>query len=444
MSIVPPVSRDAWSYGGDFHVEASGHNRHRRATIPELKAHFEGSDSSKDRPAHWYEAQLIHYGLPPSKTKGTAKMRLFEAINKGDIKVPAHITKIETDLKKEFAKKEREAKQAIKKQAQQVAPTPAKGSKKRKADQPEIGFAATSVNISLNLSVGSHGNVLISPASPAAKRVKTAKANPVVEKQSKRQPPAKDSGKKTTAAKPAGNSKAASDITPSRAARRGTSSTGSRSISSRPTVDAAPLSSPRTKQTARRGRPFQAGSQVRAPPVTASRKPSHMYGPIAYDEAQDDPPPPYPGSPRYADSGFEQNDNYHDDDQLPLLGLLNGRYEVEGRFGDSRIILTLDGSAVWGDFEIGPLRGVLWLEQRPFGASQNCLGVKWRALDRYGDIHSGDDDGSYLKFLGGGRLKAVIDFNDELLHFDGFRTSGQETRSEINAWTMRSNWDQLA
>lgn len=76
MSLAPPAVRDGWSYSGEFHVEASGHNHHRRATIPELKAVFDGSAGPKDRPAHWYEAQLIHYGLPPSKVKGTAKMRV--------------------------------------------------------------------------------------------------------------------------------------------------------------------------------------------------------------------------------------------------------------------------------------------------------------------------------------------------------------------------------
>lgn len=49
---------------------------------------YDGSDGSKDRPGHWYEAQLIHYGLPPSKTKSTAKMRLLDALNKGNVAVP--------------------------------------------------------------------------------------------------------------------------------------------------------------------------------------------------------------------------------------------------------------------------------------------------------------------------------------------------------------------
>lgn len=75
MALVPPVDKDGFSYAGDsLFREASNLNRHRRATIPELKAHFAGKDN-ENRPAHWYEAQLLHYGLPPSKVKGTAHKR---------------------------------------------------------------------------------------------------------------------------------------------------------------------------------------------------------------------------------------------------------------------------------------------------------------------------------------------------------------------------------
>jgi len=30
---------------------------------------------------HWYEAQLRHYGLPPTKDKNAAKVRLLGALN---------------------------------------------------------------------------------------------------------------------------------------------------------------------------------------------------------------------------------------------------------------------------------------------------------------------------------------------------------------------------
>lgn len=102
MSIAPPVIREGWSYAGEFLVEASGYNHHRRATLPELKAHFE---TSENRPDPWYEAQLLHYGLPSSKIKGTAKKRLFESVSKGHLAVPDHIAKIEADLRKEWTKR---------------------------------------------------------------------------------------------------------------------------------------------------------------------------------------------------------------------------------------------------------------------------------------------------------------------------------------------------
>ena len=41
--------------------------------------------------------------------------RLFDAVGKGNLAVPAHILKVETELKKEWNKREREAKQAAKK-----------------------------------------------------------------------------------------------------------------------------------------------------------------------------------------------------------------------------------------------------------------------------------------------------------------------------------------
>lgn len=107
MALVAPAEKDGFFYAGDaLYREASNLNRHRRATVPELKAHFNGKGTDKDHPAHWYEAQLRHCGLPPSKVKGTAHKRLFDAVMKGGLSVPSHISKIETDLKKEWTKRE--------------------------------------------------------------------------------------------------------------------------------------------------------------------------------------------------------------------------------------------------------------------------------------------------------------------------------------------------
>src|SRR5947207_12310113 len=119
MSHIPPVSKDGFYYAGDsLYVEVSGYNRHRRATLPELQALFHPSGISgsvKDPVGHWYEAQLLHYGLPPSKNKAVAKTRLLDAVNKGNLAVPAHIQQLESELKKEWTKKERQAKAELKK-----------------------------------------------------------------------------------------------------------------------------------------------------------------------------------------------------------------------------------------------------------------------------------------------------------------------------------------
>ena len=48
----PPVAAEGFAFAnGEFFAEASGQNRHRRATPAELKTHFT-SGSDRDYPAH--------------------------------------------------------------------------------------------------------------------------------------------------------------------------------------------------------------------------------------------------------------------------------------------------------------------------------------------------------------------------------------------------------
>ncbi|KAK4126708.1 hypothetical protein N657DRAFT_564689 [Parathielavia appendiculata] len=448
MSLVPPVTCDGWFYSGELYVEASGHNRHRRATIPELNALFGGNGGSKDPPGHWYEAQLIHYGLPPSKTKGTAKMRLFEAVNKGNLAVPAHILSIEAELKKEWTKREREAKQALKKAAAPAAATPARGSSKRKADE------GTNVNINLSVSIGPRGNVQITTPEPAAKKTKTSST-------SKKSAPTKPAPTKLT---PETSTQTAR--VKKQTARRGPpSSRVARSVSSRPAPSspsdepATRPTAPRTKQTARRSRPFIIGAGPGRSTTTAASShqlPRFDITPSQWDlPDNNDPPPPYPGSPRVHGSGIYDNGYTNDNAQagsqpLPALGLLNGRYrlrctgprEYVDRDEDSSIIFTLDGEALWGLFEIGPLKGILRLDERPWAASPRPMYFSWRGEDSQGGEHDEADDGSYVKFLGDGVVVGRIGFYGGMLEFSGYRVSGQATRSEIGVFEMRREWEE--
>jgi hypothetical protein len=293
MSLVPPATRDGWSYSGDFLVEASGNNRHRRATVPELKAVYDGSDGAKDRPGHWYEAQLIHYGLPPSKTKGTAKMRLFDAVSKGNLAVPAHIKKTETELKKEWTKREREAKQALKKPAA-PASTSARGSK-RKADDGQVGMApGTNVNINISMSMGHNGGIQMAPAGPAPKK---AKPTPAAKKPTIKKP----TTKKPTTKKPA---------------------------PTKPTTKPSTKAAPRAKQTARRGTSStRAAKAVSSRPKTTTtpQAPQFDATPWQWEDSPHDSPPPYSGSPMHHPASCSYHDDPHDYDDDPH-DYDNGRY----------------------------------------------------------------------------------------------------------------------
>ncbi|KAL8781683.1 MAG: hypothetical protein Q9213_005900 [Squamulea squamosa] len=130
MSFAPSIARDGFYYNGDLYIEVGNLNRHKRASISEITAilrpNLKQSKAAsttlqpKDPVGHWYEAQLIHYGLPPSKDKARAKMRLLEALNTSELNIPAHISQLEERLKKEYA--------------------PVTASKKRKQPEPSNTF----------------------------------------------------------------------------------------------------------------------------------------------------------------------------------------------------------------------------------------------------------------------------------------------------------------
>jgi hypothetical protein len=110
IQIMGRVTHGKFSYDVDtFYVEASGHP-HRRAIPAELRAIFDASipdrNQRPDHPAHWFEAQLLHYGLSPSKVKATAKMRLLDAIQDGILEVPIELVEMEKRLKKEWKRQD--------------------------------------------------------------------------------------------------------------------------------------------------------------------------------------------------------------------------------------------------------------------------------------------------------------------------------------------------
>ncbi|KAF9769899.1 hypothetical protein IL306_012616, partial [Fusarium sp. DS 682] len=444
----PPVAEDGFAFAeGVFFAQASGQNRHRRATAAELKEHFT-SGNDKDHPAHWFEAQLIHYGLPPSKTKSVARMRLFDAVNAGNLKVPANVSKLETKLKKEWTKNDREAKKgATSKPAAQATPVKTEAKKtaaagpKRKANDDESNATAKKPK-----------TVAPKTATPKAKAPAKTPAKAA----------AKSTAKTAVKAEPA--------PTPvqrkSQTARsvRGSASQGA----GRGASTASEPAKPRTKQTARRGngsrwsmgqsRPTAIDPSPEPPrfskPQTARRSGAFAArGRIPAPSGYDDAPPPYSAFPDQ-DYSSDENNGYHSDGDdveevsLAPLGLLNGDYEVESSDvseqwdfdpDEFELTLTISGNKLWGRFNLGVYEGVLLFDERPMRSSHDRVWFKWRGREDQGPIMYGDNNMGWMEFLGDGRIEGWLDHQS--LSFNARRLPGQGTRSSIDARSLQDEWN---
>lgn len=482
MALPPPVKREKFSFAGDsLFVEASGNNLHRRATIPELHAHFNAADGSKDFPGHWYEAQLLHYGLPPSKTKGTAKMRLFDAVKKGGLAVPSHLLSMEADLKKLWRAQESSSKKPAKAPPAPVtkpkAKTPGGSSKSASAAPKKTGAKsdapaaptttkkrkAPSADLAPS-SKNSAQSTAATPKPPPAKKAKPPARNPTA---SKKPTVPKAGGGRTSAATP---SKTTATPRMKQTARRGkplASKTGGASRSGPPAASTGP---PRNIQTARRGGRFDSSSR----PIASPQSHSDPWGYHQGSEAHGDLPPSYAEA-----IGDWQHDEYSDDEEEEeeeeggsqdnhryahrptdrRLGLLNGRYDITcssdgypGYGHTGKLVLTLDGDELWGSIKIGGIDGTLRLGFRPYEAAEDHISFDWRGYvtDEQGrnEFRNGNwfSPVKWLAFPGDGNIQGSFQYGPrrgEYFRFEGFRVSGQETRSEISPWEMRDEWENL-
>lgn len=385
----PPVSEDGFAFvNGDFFADASGQNRHRRATVAEIKEHF-ASGSDRDHPAHWFEAQLIHYGLKPTKAKALGRMRLLDASKDGKLTVPPHITKLESKLKKEWTKNNREAKNALK--GASVPETKAAGVKRKVGD-----------NVSVNDASAKKAKTTIAKAKPAVKTTKTA------------------TPKKETVPKAI-----------SSGARRGTLSQGPGRSTPSTLPSPAPVPRPRNLRTEfnalkARGRILSSVAQL-----------AFSDGYDRYDgnsqSSFDESPPPYT---EYDDG----NDNDDGDDTyghgitLGPLGLINGSYDIaitvatpRGFYyrSDLDLELRLAGDSLWGRFNFGLVQGVMHFNMRPRAASHHPVPFMWRGREDQSSIVYG------VVTAAGSRSWAMVVLRDvSITRKSASKASGPQARSQ--------------
>ncbi|OJJ38917.1 hypothetical protein ASPWEDRAFT_168789 [Aspergillus wentii DTO 134E9] len=331
-----PVSNGKFSFSVDsFYVESSGHKLHRRAPLHEL---------TPDPVGHWYEAQLLHYGLPPSKTKAVAKMRLLDAVRGGNLVVPKDIAKGAAagagEQKKTPASRKRQNADDADADADADADgdaAQAKGTKKTKAAESKTTPGTTTATAKST-----------KPAAQSEPKAKAAKPAESKAKKADKASTGSTAAKKTPAKKTDEPSMA-----PARGTGRGGASSGRRKAESAKDKDedeektgARP---PRTKQTARRSRPFTpafVGRRPMAPPVEEDH-----YDPMDIDEPE-------------SESELKSEDSPSDPDTLAhgSLGLVNGEYEIfsqdlneRGEYPEDEfnLIPSLAGSEMWGAYDFG-------------------------------------------------------------------------------------------
>ncbi|KAL7930166.1 hypothetical protein V8C35DRAFT_330715 [Trichoderma chlorosporum] len=401
---------------GAFFAETSDRNQHRRATPEELRAHF-AFGSNKDHPAHWFEAQLIHYGLQPSKVKSVARMRLFDAVRERALSVPSHITELENKLHKKWMKRSREdkevaAKSMISTVVPQVEATEKPTARKRKAN--------VTVNVTIN--ANQLGNAASSaPMANETKRVKTTEF-------SEDRFSAKPQYARMQTARRGGSARISTRSEP----------TASISLPSDPTAAAAPA--PRVSHMARRGTLSFQRSRIQAPIAQRERHIASIH-----TDPFDEPPPPYEDYPE------KESCSDRAPEILPL-GLLNGRYDISCPFVESEwpqhaselsLVLTIAGSSLWGRFDLGVIEGVIRFEERPWSSSYDKLPFYWRGHELEGPICYDDSNNrGWMTFLGDGRIEGWIDHQG--IQFEGQRLPGQGTRSEIDIRAMHDEWDRYS
>lgn len=335
--------------------------------------------------------------------KLTPYAQVFDAVMaKGGLKVPAHIQKIESDLKKEWNKREREAKKVLKE-------SEGKGTK-RKADQ-----VSTNVNFNVSVQVTSTGAVQVQAAQPT-KRPKVAKSGQA----------ATPTPKKTATA-----------TAPTTKAKKAPTTKSERANPVAKAVKAADK-----KATAKK--PAQ-----KSRPPKSSTVPASAYTIGGPSGGYDDAPPPYSEVDPGQGPAFQSSPRRG-------IGLLNGRYEVdcphmEGNFpeygNDFGLIATLDGTKLWLKFDLGPLVGIMKVD-RPYEVDEDEQGTVlfWRGDCTFDEqdinIDNFDRAGeeNRLYFLGGGHIRGTIAYGSHEIEFDAYRIPGQSMTSEITPSQARAEW----
>ncbi|KXT16269.1 hypothetical protein AC579_471 [Pseudocercospora musae] len=425
------VVRGEFIYRDVLLVDVGGEGkRHPRAAPSEIRDLLNGK--AKDQVGHFYEAQLIHYGLQRSKVKDTAKVRLQQALTQGKLKAqPAHLADMESSMKKEYVAALRRASKA----------DFGKGAKRAREDGVESSAKKTKVSVQV-------GDISINIDEAGA---------------------ASSKKQKTTSAKLK---------TPKRITKTSTTK-ATKAVSSTMTSSAGITKTPsaRTKQTARKSAPWSGPSYqefpggprqdpYRDPENVFQRSPAPPKAPAPTKKSscvkkepgiKREPVGPRPTPSIRRASPIKHEGYLFDPDAMDTRADMSERQlNITGVYTIScpqvseqlpeesdnfRLFICVDNESgiTWGGFEIAMKSGNIKVDDIDFARS---VSFGWRARDSWeGGLRFGKGCFGEIAFDGDGNVRGTFHglFN-ESMEFIGHRRLGPLWAGK-SAYKFKQEWD---
>lgn len=452
----PEVVRGEFVYHDALFVTVGELKRHPRASVHELTSLLrpdptQTTSSSKDQVGHWYEAQLLHYGLPRSKEKNTAKMRLLQAINQGVLSVPPNIMKMESEMKKEYLAAARKAK-ALSRTKDAPAPSKAAQGKKRKQDEHEPA-SGTKTKVTVNVGdmtfdIEQQSVMGQNPPAPvkkpAAKKLKQSDnvaptkakvgsgSSPI--KQTDATAPAQTGPKQTAPskklsqlAKKAAEAKTSNkDMAPTKTKASGKKAVAPKTTSAQSkATEKAKAATISTKDRANNKR----GKQDSVVGGKAAEGLDYM----------NEPPPAY--------SEYDHTHAQPSSQPVLILGTYNisaPRIEEQAEDCNLELVLVVDNSRgkVWGKFNLESKTGVILMTDLQAVARSEVTTFGWRSQDEHdGSLRFGRGCEGSVEFNGAGLVRGVFRglMHGQDIEFEGERCGSQHPNDTVSF--LEDEWD---
>ncbi|KAK5676958.1 hypothetical protein LTS10_010722 [Elasticomyces elasticus] len=454
------VTRGEFIYRDTLFVDVGGEGkRHPRAAETELRNLLNGKAQQKDQVAHWYEAQLIHYGLQRSRDKNTAKVRLQQALGQGKIKVPPHISDMEAQMKKEYAAAVRKVKRSADGDSTGAASTSV--SKKRKADDAPVETSKrTKITVNVNgIAIDIEHDGAEPTKAKNTKKVSAAKPTKAVES---------DVPKEVAKSKPATaahdqSSKPSKIPSTSKVTAPPKFKPSAPSTKGKEVVDSKVKAEPKSKAQPKVKAELKAKPEPKVKPeAKAKAEPKVKPEAKAKAEPKAKPEPKVKAEPtlsratpvkREAQIKAEPTDDHMDIDRFaqgtPTQHNVTGVYNIYSQqlaeqlpeqADKLRLFLCVDEGKIWGGFELGMKSGVLRTDEVHI---DQPVTFGWRARDSWEEGKLKFGRGCFGEIVLYGQQQVPGTFNNlfnEPLVFEGQRKPGPLWCGR-SAYSFEQEWE---